>query len=94
MSTYQGMCGACGAGAPVLAKPESQLSGGQRTSLLSEATIYRHQLTRPKKQFKSASDYLRFKKAAVMSGTPVCTSGRLPQSAIITDLIATGCGEL
>ena len=92
MSTYQGSCGVeCGTSAPVLPKLESQLSGGQRTSLVAEATIYYHQITTGKQQFASASDYLRHKKARIMAGTPICTSGRPPQSAIIAGLIATGC---
>lgn len=92
MSTHQGSCGGeCNEGAPVLPKLESQLSVGQRTSLLAEATIYYHQVTTGKQQFASASDYLRYKKARLMAGTPVCTAGRPPQSAIIAGLIATGC---
>jgi hypothetical protein len=62
-----------------------------RTSLLAEGTIYQTQQTKPKKQFTSASDLLRFRKAVIMSGTPLCTAGRPPQSAIVTGLIATGC---
>jgi hypothetical protein len=92
MSTYQGSCGGeCGTGAPVLPKLESQLSGGQRTSLVSEATIYYHQVTTGKQQFASAADYMRYKKARIMAGTSLCTAGRTPQSSIITGLIATGC---
>jgi hypothetical protein len=94
MSTYQGMCGGTcsgGATAPVLPKPESQLSGGQRTNLLGDALIYQHQLTTDKQQFTSATDYMRFKKARILSGTPLCTKGRPPQSAIIKNLLAFGC---
>ena len=97
MSTYQGLCGgACngGASAPVLPKPESQLSSHMRTNLLGDALVYQHyqhQITTGKKQFASATDYMRFKKAQILSGTPLCVAGRPPQSAIITRLIETGC---
>ncbi len=94
MSMYQGMCGgACqgGAGAPVLPKPESQLSSHMRTNLLGDALVYQHQVTTGKTQFKSATDYMRYKKARILSGTPLCVAGRPPQSAIITRLIETGC---
>ena len=89
---YQGMCGgACNGGAPVLPKPESQLSSGMRTNLLGDAIVYQHQVTTDKKQFASATDYMRYKKARILSGTPLCVAGRPPQSAIITRLIETGC---
>ncbi len=94
MSTYQGMCGgACqgGAGAPVIPKPESQLSSSMRTNVLGDALVYQHQVTTGKKQFASATDYMRYKKARILAGTPLCVAGRPPQSAIITRLIETGC---
>lgn len=97
MSTYQGMCGgSCngGAGAPVLPKPESQLSSHMRTNLLGDAVVYQHQVTTGKQKFASAADYMRFKKARLLSGTPLCVAGRPPQSAIITRLIETGCQAL
>ena len=98
MSTYQGMCGSSGcnsgAGAPVLPKPESQLSSTMRTNLLGDAVVYQHQVTTGKQQFASAADYMRFKKARILSGTPLCVAGRPPQSAIITRLIETGCQAL
>ena len=92
---YQGMCGgSCGDVAPVLPTPESQLSGGQRTSLVSEATIYQHQRLTGKTQFTSSSDYISYKKARLLAGSSSCTKSRPPQSAIIKDLIAVGCGPL
>lgn len=94
MSMYQGLCGSCADTPIVLPAPERQLSSAQRTSLLSEAVIYQHQRTTGKTQFASAMEYLRYKKARVMAGTPLCTAGRPPQSSIVTGLIATGCQSL
>jgi hypothetical protein len=92
MSTYQGTCGSCGSSSPVLPSADRQLSGAQRTNLLSAAIVYEDKRTSGKTQFSSAAEYMRYKTARAMAATPLCTAGRPPQSAIVEALIITsGC---
>lgn len=96
MSTYQGQCGACNtsgdcAGAPVLPTDTAQLSSGMRTGLLTDATVFNHQLATGRTQFASAGEYLRYKKARTLTGSLQYGGWRGAQSVIIKNLNEAGC---
>lgn len=73
MSEWEGKCGDCTPnggciGAPVLANINSQLSSATLTNARAELTIFNHvpNTTYPPK-FKSAADYVRYKKGQLMT---------------------------
>jgi hypothetical protein len=73
MSESQGNCGDCTAaggciGSPIFANITNQLSSGTLTNARAELTIFQHipNTTYPPK-FKSAADYLRYKKGQLMT---------------------------
>ncbi len=93
MSGYNSSCGVNGWPSPVLPNEVGQLSGGAYANLQGDVTVYQNMLQKPQSpyppKFKSAADYIRFKKAQILSSplSGVYKDVRPPPSSyIVTDI--------
>ena len=71
MSGFNSSCGYNDWPSPVLPNEVNQLSGGTLTNLMADVTVYQNFLQKPTSpyptKFKSAADYMRFKKGFILS---------------------------
>ncbi len=98
MSDWQGVSGLTSSQPSVLPSASGQLSAGLRTQMLADLTVFNDAVNNKNAanpslpayppRFKSAADYMRYKKSLILtsaaSNVGVYTNQRLPASSLIT----------